>query len=695
MQHPERAHQSGELARLQEMILRRGPPAKVALGGEERFDHEEAACGDEFADLRQPRPVKIIEHHNRIKRAQVGPRLLEIDDAPINRETISLRERSRSREATLVPVHPQHRRAAGRRREGMSSFPAREVEDPGAGSQSMSVPDEPGARLRELRDGRHGHGGSSSERATLAEIAVEAADVLVIGGGITGAGVARDAAMRGLRTVLVEQGDLASGTSSRSSRLIHGGLRYLETGNVGLVLEANRERRILLHIAPHLVWPLQFVFPLHRGDRIALWRLAAGMWVYDALALFRNVRLHRMLGKRALLEAEPMLRERGLLGGARFFDAQCDDARLVLATARSAIHHGALVANYTAVRALERTAGRVVGAELEDTLTGERAVVRAGVVVNATGPWADRVRWLEDPAATQMLQPTKGVHIVVDRSRIDHREAIIFTSPIDGRILFILPWGDLSYIGTTDTDTKEAPDAATVSEEDVVYLLRSANARFPNARLGTDDVRATWAGVRPLLAESGTESRRSREHIIVQGPGGMITVAGGKLTTYRSMARETVDRAVRELRFRDGRPRKAEARTEEEPLPGGEAADLATFRERGLEIGMSPDTVEHLLRHYGTESAGICNLGARDRNLLRRLAPPHPAIEAEVIHAVRRELAQRVEDVLVRRIHLYYEQAGHGVEAATRVAQLMGAECGWDEERIRSEAARYVEFVAR
>jgi glycerol-3-phosphate dehydrogenase len=336
----------------------------------------------------------------------------------------------------------------------------------------------------------------------------------------------------------------------------------------------------------------------------------------------------------------------------------------------------------------------VVGAELEDTLTGRRTVVRAGVVVNATGPWADRVRWLEDPAAKPLLQPTKGVHVVVDRERIAHRDAVIFTSPIDGRVLFILPWGSLSYIGTTDSDTSEAPDQPTVAEEDIVYLLRSANARFPNARLGVEDVRATWAGVRPLLSEARPASKRSREHTIVQGMGGMITVAGGKLTTYRSMAKEVVDQAVRELRFRDGRPRKADAPTDEEPLPGGEAADLATFRDRGLELGMGPDSVEHLLRHYGTESAGICNLAARNRELLRRLSPLHPAIEAEVLHAVRRELAQRVEDVLVRRTHLYYELTDHGVSAARRVAELMGSELGWDEDRVREEAARYTEFAA-
>ncbi|HUF35331.1 MAG TPA: glycerol-3-phosphate dehydrogenase/oxidase [Gemmatimonadales bacterium] len=519
----------------------------------------------------------------------------------------------------------------------------------------------------------------------------------MIGGGITGAGIARDAAMRGLRTVLVEQNDLGSGTSSRSSRLVHGGLRYLETGDLRLVLEANAERRTLLRIAPHLVWPLAFVFPVHRGDRVTLWRLAAGMLLYDLLALFRNVKAHRMLGKRAMLEAEPMLRERGLLGGARFYDAQCDDARLVLATARSAIHHGALVASYTAVLSLERTAGRVVGALVEDRLTGRRGVVRASVVVNAAGPWADRIRLLEDAGATPLLQPTKGIHLIVERSRIDHREGIVFTSPIDGRVLFILPWGGLSYIGTTDTDTAEPPDRLGVTTDEIVYLLRSVNARFPSARLGPEDVLGTWAGLRPLLAprDGRTASSRSRDHAIVQGSGGMVTVAGGKLTTYRAMAREVVDRAVRELRLREGRARPSEARTDEEPLPGGEAADLTTFRERGLELGVVPESVEHLLRHYGTESAGIFNLGSGDRRLLRRLLPPHPAVEAEVLHAVRRELAQTVEDVLVRRLHLYYEHPERGIPAARRVAELMAREHAWDDARIEAEVLRYEEFARR
>jgi glycerol-3-phosphate dehydrogenase len=315
------------------------------------------------------------------------------------------------------------------------------------------------------------------------------------------------------------------------------------------------------------------------------------------------------------------------------------------------------------------------------------------VVVNATGPWADRVRLLEDSGAAPLLQPTKGVHIVVERSRLDHRDGIVFTSPIDGRVVFILPWNDLSYIGTTDTDTAEPPDELTVSTDDIVYLLRSANARFPNARLGLEDVRASWAGLRPLLADKRhkAESSRSREHAIVQGSGGMITVVGGKLTTYRSMAAEVVDRAARELR--DGRPRGTAVRTDEEALPGGEAADLTPFRERGLELGVAPESVEHLLRNYGTEAAGIYNLGAGERRLLRRLVPPHPAVEAEVVHAVRREMAQTVEDVMVRRTHLYYEMQDRGVPAARRVAELMAHERGWDEARVEEEAARYVTFA--
>ncbi len=517
----------------------------------------------------------------------------------------------------------------------------------------------------------------------------------MIGGGVTGAGIARDAAMRGLKTILVEQHDLGSGTSSLSSRLIHGGLRYLEQGHLRLVLEASKERRVLLAIAPHLVHPLPFVFPVHRSDRVPLWKLVAGMWLYDLLATFRNVRRHRPLGKRGVLEAEPMLRERGLVGGALYYDAQCDDARLTIATARSAMAHGALVANYMPVTALVLADGAVRGVHVRDALTGEEAVLHASVVVNATGPWSDRIRRMEDPSAPVLLAPTKGAHVMVPRSRVGNQHAVTMTSPIDGRVMFVLPWGELAYIGTTDTDYDGSPEDVRADADDVIYLLRSVNAYFPNARLTEADVVATWAGLRPMLAapEGVAASDRSREHQIHVGSGGMLSIVGGKLTTYRVMARDVVDRAVRRIQELDGTRHPVRAATDEEPLPGGEAQDLQPFHQAPRDLGVPRDTVEHLLRHYGTETAAICNLVRDDRALMKRLHPDHPAIEAEVIHAARRELPQHVDDMLIRRIHLFYELRDRGGPAAARVAQLMGKELGWEPSRIAEEARHYHDLV--
>lgn len=553
------------------------------------------------------------------------------------------------------------------------------------------MPQQPRARPGQVdRAGRGGRTGEVWHRSSVEQLAGTPADVLVIGGGITGAGIARDAAMRGLRVVLVEQRDLASGTSSRSSRLVHGGLRYLEEGGLRLVFEALKERQVLLTIAPHLVRPLPFTFPVHQGDRVPLWKLWAGVTLYDLLAAFRNVRWHQLLGKRRLLAGEPLVRERGLVGGVRYWDAQCDDARLTLATARDAMRHGAQVATWTRVTALAKADGRVTGAHLEDALTGATGTVTATVTVNATGPWGDQLRRLEDPATQPLLRPTKGVHVLVRRDRLGHEDAITLTSPLDGRVMFVLPWGDFSYIGTTDTDTTESPDEVAATPDDIVYLLRSANSAFPNARLSEADVLATWAGLRPLVAPEAAmhASSVSREHVIVEGSGGMLTIAGGKLTTYRVMAAEVVDAVMQRLE-RQGYPRVGRPPTDKTPLPGGEAADLEPLGSPGLELGLPIETVNHLVRLYGTECAAIFNLVEKDRTLLQPLDPWHPAIQAEVLHVVRRELACRVEDVLVRRLHLYYEVPDHGAAAAATVAALMGRELGWDLERAAREAERY------
>lgn len=520
-------------------------------------------------------------------------------------------------------------------------------------------------------------------------------DLLVVGAGVTGAGIARDAAMRGMRVAVIDKGDFGGGTSSRSSRLVHGGLRYLELGDWRLVFESCRERRVLLRIAPHLVWPRSFLFPLHRGGRIPKWKLAAGLTLYDLLAVFRNVRRHRMLSKQELLQAEPNLRSQGLIGGGRYYDAQCDDVRLTLATIRSAHRHGALAANYVHVRDLERAEGRVRGARVTDRIADESYTIQARVVVNATGPWSDRLRAREGEGP--VLRRTKGVHVAVPRHRLGNNEAVTMTSPIDGRVMFVIPWGELSYIGTTDTDDEVDPDQVHATAEDVVYLLRSANAMFPSARLQPDDVISTWAGIRPLVRPDDPmdPSAVSREHRILEGPTGLISIVGGKLTTYRAMAAELVDMVARRLREIDGRPVPARARTGQVALPGGEVADLDVLAKEVADAGFSRLVAERLAKTYGTEAAAVVHLAQSDPALSEPIVPGHPSIKAELVHAIRREMAMTLSDLLVRRTHLFHEVLGHAVPEAPAVLDVAARELGWDAARKASELAGYLQEIQR
>lgn len=530
-------------------------------------------------------------------------------------------------------------------------------------------------------------------------MATEPVDVLVIGGGITGAAIARDAALRGFRTAVVEKGDFGSGTSSASSRLIHGGLRYLEQYDFHLVLEASRERRVLLRIAPHLVHPLPFLFPQYRGARVPAWKLRCGLWLYDLLAAFRNVRVHRWLSRKATLRLEPGLRERGLGAAGLYYDAQTDDARLVLATMRSAAQAGALVANYAEAVSLLKPDGRVRGATVRDLLNDETHAIRALIVVNASGPWVDGLRRLDEPGAEPLLRLTKGAHVAVPRKRLGNTHAITLTSPIDGRVMFVLPWGDAeqSYIGTTDTDEAVSPDDVRATAEDVIYLLRSANAFFPQARLSPNDVVATWAGLRALLRpeRNVAPSQVSREHRITEGASGLLTIAGGKLTTHRVMAQELVDLVAARLRALDGRPRAPRPATHRLPLPGGETADLEGLTKAAVERGASEATARHLVGAYGSEAAAVLNLVDRDRALGGRIVAGRPELWAEVEHAVEREMAVRLSDVLVRRLHLFYKTRDQAVPATSAVADRLAQALGWDGARRAEELAAYLQLVKR
>jgi glycerol-3-phosphate dehydrogenase len=535
--------------------------------------------------------------------------------------------------------------------------------------------------------------------AALASMTVDPVDVLVIGGGITGAGIARDAALRGYRTALVDKADFGAGTSSHSSRLIHGGIRYLEQGALRLVFEASRERRILLKIAPHLVRPLAFLFPVYRGGRVPAWKLRAGMWLYDLLAAFRNVRRHRWLRPKRVRKTEPGLRDRGLAGAALYYDAQTDDARLVIATMRSAARAGALVANYTEATSLLKPDGRVRGATVRDVLTGETRTVRALVVVNAAGPWVDGLRQLDDPQATPLLRLTKGAHVAVPRRRVGNEHAVTLLSQIDGRVIFVLPWGELAYIGTTDTDADSSPDAVRVTAADVTYLLRSANAAFPDAHLAPNDVVSVWAGLRPLLrppqGDHADASSVSREHRVVESAQGLITIAGGKLTTYRVMARDVVDRVGKRLHEIDGRPVAPRAPTDALPLPGGETADLTVLVEAARARGVPEATARHLVASYGSEAPAILNLVDRDRSLGESIQTGRAEIWAEVKHAVEREMAMRVQDVLIRRLHLFYDYRDQATALVAPLAHRMKKLLGWDDVREAEELVDYFKVAER
>lgn len=515
---------------------------------------------------------------------------------------------------------------------------------------------------------------------------------MVVGGGITGAGVARDAARRGFRTALLEAHDFASGTSSRSSRLVHGGVRYLEHGYLHLVFESSRERRTLLRIAPHLVRPLAFTWPVYRGARVSRFRLAAGMALYDLLALFRNVAVHRPLTTGGVLAAEPALRQEELVGGVRYFDAATDDARLTLANVVDASEAGAVVLNHAPVTGFLRDGARITGAEACDAITGATFAVRASIVVNATGPWSDDLRRLEHPELVAGVRGSRGAHIAVPRERLGNRAAVTLLHPADGRVFFALPAGERAIVGTTETAATTGPAEVRASRDEVRYLLDASNHYFPAAQLGERDVIAAWAGIRPLAASLvGADTlSASREHAVVTGPGGILHVTGGKLTTYREMAEQIVDQVIAAL----GRPARRPCLTARRPLPGGEAP-LAQVRREVEPVIADAAVCERLARAHGTRWRTVWSLALADRRLAERTVPDLPYIGAEYVHAAQRELAQSLGDLLIRRTPAAFERPDQARAMAPAVARLVAPVLGWDERRIARELEAYDDEVRR
>lgn len=581
---------------------------------------------------------------------------------------------------------------------------------------SMSDPVEVRAGTTAERLAARGPIAVAGRRAVLEALANEHFHFLIIGGGITGAGVAREAAMAGFRTALVERDDFASGTSSRSSRLIHGGVRYLEHGHLGLVFESSRERRLLLELAPHLVRPLAFTWPVYRGARVARWKLRAGLAMYDALALFRNVKRHRGLSSAGVSAAEPALSRNGLVGGARYYDAATDDTRITLANAIAAREAGAFVVNHVSVvsgiAGGVGDAGKLVGAHVEDRLTRTGFSINAMVVINATGPWSDATSALTGIASGAAVMGSAGTHIAVPRQRLGNRDAITLISPVDGRVMFVLPAGAHAIVGTTERPAHVDADNIRASEQDISYLLHSVNKLFPYAQLTPDDVISAWAGIRPLAAKragDGGANSASREHAIHHRADGLVSVTGGKLTTYRSMAHDVLKHAVHELRRGKSRivydgPRvltddsnlvESEKQSRREPLPGGDIVSREGTAHDAQSATNDAAIAERLSLAYGSRWRNVWSYAQRDPSLAKRLVQDLPYCVAEVAHAVEREMACTIADVLVRRTHIAFETRDNGRGVAKRIAPLMAALLGWSDMEQQRAIDDYEKEVTR
>jgi glycerol-3-phosphate dehydrogenase len=537
--------------------------------------------------------------------------------------------------------------------------------------------------------------------ALLDRLAGTEFDVLVIGGGITGAGAALDAASRGLRVALVEARDLASGTSSRSSKLIHGGLRYLEQFDFKLVWEALRERDLLVSkLAPHLVKPVSFLYPLHRKVLERPY-VGAGLVLYDAMeGTKRPVPHHRHLTVRGALRMAPGLTPSGLAGALLYYDAQTDDARYTVTVARTAAAHGALIANQVSAGQLLREGsaegdgsadieGRVVGARVRDEESGREFDVRAKRVVLCAGVWTDLVHELGGIRAGYKVRMSKGVHLVVPYEAIRSDTGIILRT--EKSVLFIIPWGQRWIVGTTDTDWTGDRAEPTATGADIDYILEHAN-RILARPLTRADVIGVYAGLRPLVAadDSKPTTKLSREHVVDTPVPGLASIAGGKFTTYRLMARDVVDAAVADY----GRWVPASV-TDQLPLLGadGLAAAAAEAERLAEDYGLPGEAVEHLLDRYGTLTEEVLELTRDDPSLARPLADGHPYLRAEVAYAVTHEGALHVEDVLVRRVRLFIETGAQGAEAVGPVTSIMGDLLGWDAARRAAETERYLELL--
>ncbi|MQA08566.1 MAG: FAD-dependent oxidoreductase [Pseudonocardiaceae bacterium] len=525
---------------------------------------------------------------------------------------------------------------------------------------------------------------TAEREASWQRLGSESFDLVVIGGGVVGAGTALDAVTRGLRVALVEARDLASGTSSRSSKLFHGGLRYLEQLEFGLVREALRERELMLtRLAPHLVKPVSFLYPLTKR----LWErpyTAAGLLLYDSMGGAKSVPGQKHLTRAGALRMAPALKRSALIGGIRYFDAQSDDARHTMMVARTAAHYGAVVRPSTKVTGFLREADRVSGVRIRDVEDGREAEVSASVVVNCTGVWTDELQNLAGSRGRFRVRASKGVHIVVPRDRIVSETGMILRT--EKSVLFVIPWRNHWILGTTDTDWNLDLAHPAATKHDIDYLLEHVNHVLATP-LTHDDIEGVYAGLRPLLAgESEETSKLSREHAVARVAPGLVAIAGGKYTTYRVMAADAVDAVSGDLAGRI-----QESITDKVPLLGADGYHALVNQADRLasQHGVHPYRVRHLLDRYGALVHEVLGLADDRPELLRPLDAAPDYLRAEIVYAVSHEGALHLEDVLARRTRISIEYPHRGVDCARQVAELMAGVLGWDNATVRREIEVY------
>ncbi|KAA3612527.1 MAG: glycerol-3-phosphate dehydrogenase [Calditrichaeota bacterium] len=540
---------------------------------------------------------------------------------------------------------------------------------------------------------------AKTRKGFIKKLQSEQFDILIIGGGITGAGIARDAALRGYRTALIEKDDFAAGTSSKSSKLIHGGIRYLQHMEFGLVHEALLERKTLMDIAPHLVHPIEVLFPVYKGSSVPAWMVKIGMLLYDGLSFSKRIGLHRLIPIGKNDKPERLLLKKGLEKLFMYYDSRADDTRLVMANIQSAALNSAITANYIKAVDVIQEDGQVKGLKVQDQLSGKKFEVNAHLVCNATGPWNDFVRGELFNDNKQRLRPTKGIHFVVRRKDLDIKRTMILSTIQDERPVFVIPWREFVILGTTDTYFEGDPDWVDISVDDVDYLLESYNHYFPKANLTKDKVLSVYSGLRPLTLEEGKSAGEvTREYQIFEGPQNFFNILGGKLTTYRTMAEEMVNRLGNALSDHLGiLARNSKCTTDKLPLNGGDIKNYEQFEsewtEKLIRNGFEKDTAKNLIESYGENLSEALTIISSRKNGTDKIINNLPYLWGEIDYCCHYEMTLALDDFLMRRTHLFSLDPNQAQDVHLAVADRMAEILDWSGKEKKRQIENYKKKV--